>query len=56
VPIEFSAVLYDQIQDVGGLVEYHVYQGDDHNISNSFGTAMQRSIAFFDTYVKGTPP
>ncbi len=56
VPIEFSAILYDQIQDVGGTVEYHVYQGDDHNISSSFGAAMQRSITFFDTYVKGSAP
>jgi fermentation-respiration switch protein FrsA (DUF1100 family) len=52
VPIEFSATLYEQIQGVGGTVEYYVYEGDDHNISTSFGLAMQRSIAFFDTYVK----
>lgn len=56
VPIEFSAILYEQIQDVGGTVEYYAYEGDDHNISNSFGTAMQRSIAFFDTYLKGIAP
>jgi dipeptidyl aminopeptidase/acylaminoacyl peptidase len=55
VPIEFSATLYGQIQDVGGTVEYYVYEGDDHNISSSFGLAMQRSIAFFDTYVKQAP-
>jgi dipeptidyl aminopeptidase/acylaminoacyl peptidase len=55
VPIEFSATLYEQIQDVGGTVEYYVYEGDDHNISTSFGLAMQRSIAFFDTYVKQAP-
>lgn len=53
VPIEFSATLYEQIESVGGTAEYYVYEGDDHNISNSFGLAMQRSIAFFDTYVKG---
>lgn len=56
VPIEFSAILNEQIQAVGGTVEYYVYEGDNHNISNSFGLAMQRSIAFFDTYVKGIPP
>jgi len=54
VPIEFSAILYEQMQAAGGTVEYYVYEGDDHNIANSFGTAMQRSIAFFDTYLKGT--
>jgi hypothetical protein len=34
-------------------VEYYTYEGDNHNISNSFNLAMQRSIGFFDTYVKG---
>jgi hypothetical protein len=27
---------------------------DNHNISISFGTAMQRSVEFFDQHVKGT--
>jgi hypothetical protein len=31
-----------------------VYEGDNHNISANFGTAAQRSVAFFDQYVKGT--
>jgi dipeptidyl aminopeptidase/acylaminoacyl peptidase len=56
VPIEFSATLYEQIQAVGGTVEYYVYEGDDHNLAASFSLAMQRSIAFFDTYVKGAAP
>ena len=29
-------------------------RNDNHNISNSFGTAMQRSVQFFDQHVKGT--
>jgi dipeptidyl aminopeptidase/acylaminoacyl peptidase len=53
VPLEFSEILYQQILDVGGTVEIYAYEGDNHNISNSFGVAMQRSIEFFDTYVKG---
>jgi dipeptidyl aminopeptidase/acylaminoacyl peptidase len=56
VPIEFSTTLYEQIQKIGGIVEYYEYAGDDHNISNSFGTAMRQSIAFFDTYVKESVP
>ena len=52
VPVEFSASLNEQIQQAGGTVEYYAYQGDNHNISNSFGLAMQRSVAFFDKYVK----
>jgi dipeptidyl aminopeptidase/acylaminoacyl peptidase len=53
VPVDFSATLYDQMLQAGQTVELYTYEGDNHNISNSFGTAMQRSIAFFDTYVKG---
>jgi len=29
-------------------VEFYSYPGDDHNIANSFGLAMQRSIQFLD--------
>ncbi|MCC7353955.1 MAG: alpha/beta fold hydrolase [Anaerolineae bacterium] len=55
VPVEFSETLYKQIQSAGKMVEYYAYQGDNHNISNGFTPAMQRSIAFFDQYVKGPP-
>jgi len=53
VPIEFSRDLEKRIKAAGGTVEYYEYQGDNHNISGNFNTAMQRSIAFFDKYVKG---
>jgi fermentation-respiration switch protein FrsA (DUF1100 family) len=53
VPVEFSETLQTQIQAVGKPVELYLYEGDNHNISVNFGTAMQRSIQFFDTYVKG---
>ncbi len=52
VPVEFSETLLSQMQAVGRPVELYIYDGDNHNISNSFGTAIQRSIQFFDTYVK----
>jgi len=52
VPVQYSDVLADQIEDVGGVVEYFRYPGDNHNISANFGTAMARSIAFFDKYLK----
>jgi hypothetical protein len=38
---------------VGEPVELFVYEGDNHNLSASFATAMARSVRFFDTYVKG---
>jgi fermentation-respiration switch protein FrsA (DUF1100 family) len=53
VPVEFSETLQTQIQAVGKPVELFTYEGDNHNISLNFGTAMARSIQFFDTYVKG---
>jgi dipeptidyl aminopeptidase/acylaminoacyl peptidase len=52
VPFEFSQTLSQQIKTAGKTVEFYSYPGDDHNIANSFGTAMQRSIQFFDKYVK----
>ncbi len=54
VPLEFSTDLYARMQELGLTVELYTYEGDNHNISNSFGTAMQQSIRFFDQYVKGT--
>jgi len=33
--------------------ELYTYPGDNHNLSANFGIAMQRTVAFFDQYVKG---
>lgn len=52
VPVEFSATLFEQIKAVGGEVELYTYEGDNHNISNSFGVAMQRSLEFFDAHLR----
>ena len=54
VPTEFSQTLYQQAQEakLSVPVDYYEYPGDNHNLSKSFNTAMQRSIAFFDKYVK----
>lgn len=53
VPLEFSESLYQQLLDAGQTAEFYTYPGDNHNISNSFGTAMTRTIEFFDRYLKG---
>jgi dipeptidyl aminopeptidase/acylaminoacyl peptidase len=53
VPLEFSTDLHAQMLELGLSVELYTYEGDNHNISNSFGTAMQHSIQFFDQHVKG---
>ena len=54
VPAEFSEDLYTRLQEAGKTAELYLYTNDNHNISNSFGTAMQRSVQFFDQHVKGT--
>lgn len=52
VPIVFSELLRDDILAVGGDVEFYSYEGDDHNLAGYFSTAMTRTIAFFDRYLK----
>ena len=52
VPLEFSQTLSAQIQAAGGEVELYTYEGDNHNISNYFSTAMTRTIEFYDRYLK----
>ena len=52
VPLAFSESLYFQMLDAGQYVELYKYEGDNHNISNNFSTAMQRTIEFFDRYMK----
>jgi dipeptidyl aminopeptidase/acylaminoacyl peptidase len=52
VPVEWSQTLNTQLQAVGGAVEYYEYAGDNHNLSVNFNTAMTRSVAFFDRFLK----
>jgi len=53
VPLAASEWLYEQMLAAEEPVELFTYEGSDHNISVGFGLAMQRSIEFFDRYVKG---
>lgn len=55
VPILFSEMLYQAALGAGVPVEFYTYPQNDHNISQSFSVAMERSIAFFDRYVKNVP-
>jgi dipeptidyl aminopeptidase/acylaminoacyl peptidase len=52
VPLEFSETLFYQMLEAEQYVELYKYEGDNHNISNYFSLAMQRTIEFFDRYVK----
>jgi dipeptidyl aminopeptidase/acylaminoacyl peptidase len=53
VPLEFSEIFFDELQEAGKTAELYTYPGDNHNISNSFGQAMSRTIEFFDRYLIG---
>src|SRR3989338_5734189 len=52
VPIEFSQKLATQMKDVGKEVELFEYAGDNHNLSNNFSLAINRSVDFFDKHLK----
>jgi uncharacterized protein len=52
VPLKLSELLFEELQAAGIPSQLWTYDGDNHNISNNFGTAMQRSIQFFDEQVK----
>jgi dipeptidyl aminopeptidase/acylaminoacyl peptidase len=52
VPAEFSSKLATQMKKAGKTVEAYEYPGDDHDISGNFQIAMQRSVEFFDRYLK----
>lgn len=52
VPLEFSETLYQQALQAGQTTELYIYEGDNHNLSNYFSTAMTRTIEFFDRYLK----
>jgi len=52
VPVQMSITLDRQIREIGGPVELFTYPGDDHDISRNLGTALNHSVAFFDTHVK----
>ena len=53
VPMKFAEMLYDEMLAANQNVELYTYEGDNHNISRNFNVAMQRSVEFFDRYLKG---
>ena len=52
VPIKFSQDLYQQLVAAGVPAEYYEYEGDNHDLANYFTMAMNRTIEFFDRYLK----
>ncbi len=52
VPPQFSETLASEINQADGNVEIYAYPGDNHNLSNYFNPAMDRTIEFFDSILK----
>lgn len=52
VPLEFSQILAQEIADAGKVVELYTYEGDNHNLSTYFSLAMNRTIEFYDRFLK----
>lgn len=52
VPVLFSEKLDEALKNNGKEVEFYTYEGDDHNIANNLSLALNRSVEFFDKYVK----
>lgn len=52
VPIEFSKKLDSEIKQAGKQSELYTYENDDHNLANNLAVALNRSVEFFDKYLK----
>ncbi|MDO8583544.1 MAG: alpha/beta fold hydrolase [bacterium] len=52
VPLEFSEKLNKDLKEANKESELFVYPEDDHNIVNNFNIAIQRSVEFFNKYLK----
>ncbi len=52
VPLAASQTLYAQMLAANQTVEFYTYDGDNHNLAGYFTTAMNRTLEFFDNYLK----
>jgi dipeptidyl aminopeptidase/acylaminoacyl peptidase len=52
VPPVFSEELYVKLKDAGKIAELYEYPGANHDINQSFTEAMERTINFFNHYLK----
>lgn len=52
VPILFSERLNEAMKASGKEVEFYTYDGDDHNLSGNLSLALNRSVEFFNKFLK----
>ena len=55
VPFEFSNKLFHELIIAGKTTELYAYQDDNHNIAINFNLAMDRTLEFFNRYLKADP-
>lgn len=53
VPLAFSESMFRSLKNRGKKVEFFVYPGEAHEFGNAWSLAAERSLQFFDKYVKG---
>ncbi len=53
VPLSWSEEFAQEMDAAHMPYEIYTYDGDDHNLTKNYRTAMQTTVAFFDEYVKG---
>jgi dipeptidyl aminopeptidase/acylaminoacyl peptidase len=52
VEVEQTTDLEEKMKGAGKYVETYLYQGDDYNLSSNLSLALDRSVEFFDKYLK----
>lgn len=52
VPLLFSQKLDAALKNAGKTVNFYTYEGDNHNLANNLTLALNRSVEFFDQYLK----
>ena len=52
VPITWTNDLVDKLESLEIDLEYNKYQGADHNLQPSWNLAVQRSLNFFQSFIK----
>jgi dipeptidyl aminopeptidase/acylaminoacyl peptidase len=52
VPLDWSNELSAALQRAGKEITYYTYEGQPHEFTTSWGQVMQRTVDFFDKYLK----
>jgi dipeptidyl aminopeptidase/acylaminoacyl peptidase len=56
VPLVLSEILAGELRQADKTYEFYIYEGNDHNLAQSFSLAMVRSINFFTEHLAPLNP